>query len=143
MWRKTGVKLEKRKKAKETLLLLAGLGGVCLLYRFSGVGCPIKWAVGVSCAGCGMTRAIFCALRFQFGKAFYYHPLFWMVPICIFLYLAWGRVPKRAGKYLVWAVAACFAGVYVARLLYSDHQVVSIQIEEGMAAKLWRRFTVQ
>ena len=34
-------------------------------------------------------------------------------------------------------------GVYVARLLYSDHQVVSIQIEEGMAAELWRRFTVQ
>lgn len=138
-----GVKLERRKKAKETLLLFAGLGAVCLLYQASGIGCPIKWATGVSCAGCGMTRAILCALRLQFGKAFYYHPLFWMVPACMLLYLFWGQVPKRVGKCLAWAVAACFASVYIARLLYSDHQVVSIRIEEGMAARIWRHFIMQ
>ncbi len=84
-------------------MLLVGLGIVILFTHVSGIGCPIKWLTGISCAGCGMTRAIFYALQLQFGKAFYYHPLFWMMPFLVLLYLFWGKLAARVQKFIAWS----------------------------------------
>ena len=43
-----------------------------------GVTCPILYFTGISCAGCGMSRAWMCLLHLDFAGAFYYHPLFWI-----------------------------------------------------------------
>lgn len=42
--------------------------------------CPLKYIFGLSCPFCGITRAIYYAVQFNFDKAFYYH-LFWPVVI--------------------------------------------------------------
>ncbi len=42
-----------------------------LFYR-----CPVKLIFGIDCPGCGMTRAFLAALRFDYGAAFSFHPLF-------------------------------------------------------------------
>jgi hypothetical protein len=39
------------------------------------VSCPFYYAVGIPCAGCGMTRAVRFVLTLQFGRAFYINPL--------------------------------------------------------------------
>lgn len=48
--------------------------------------CPIKAIFSVPCAGCGLTRAMFCAMRFDFVGAFKFHPLFGVIALEI-LYL--------------------------------------------------------
>lgn len=40
--------------------------------------------IGVPCLTCGMTRAYSAALKLNFKAAFYYHPLFWIIPIFIY-----------------------------------------------------------
>ena len=37
-------------------------------------GCPFRFFFGISCPGCGMTRALLAALRLDFAAAFSYHP---------------------------------------------------------------------
>lgn len=48
--------------------------------------CPFRLILGISCPGCGMTRALHSMLRLDFSGAFHYHPLFWTIPL-IFIYL--------------------------------------------------------
>ena len=95
------------------LMLFAGLGAACVLYTVTGIGCPIKWLTGISCAGCGMTRAVICALRLDFVRAFDYHPLVFLMPFCVLLFLCWDKVPAKVQKWLALAAAACFAVVYL------------------------------
>lgn len=129
------------KKWKETVVLLAGLGLVLLFMEVSGIGCPIKWFTGISCAGCGMTRAVFFAVQLQFSKAFYYHPLFWMLPFLVPLFLVRERLSRKMRKGITWTVAICFVAVYLFRLLDPENAVVTIELENGFPARLWKRFT--
>ncbi|MEE1239121.1 MAG: DUF2752 domain-containing protein [Acutalibacteraceae bacterium] len=48
--------------------------------------CPIKAIFDIPCAGCGLTRAMICAMHFDFVGAFELHPLFGVIALEI-LYL--------------------------------------------------------
>jgi hypothetical protein len=52
-----------------------------IVFSFT-AGCPFLLVTGIPCPGCGMTRAILSALRFDFTAAFGYHPLFPLVILC-------------------------------------------------------------
>lgn len=54
----------------------------CVL-SFLPIGCPIKFATGLSCPGCGLSRAWFAALTLQPQEAFAFHPLFWTIPFAL------------------------------------------------------------
>ena len=41
-----------------------------ILESVFGITCPILFLTGISCAGCGMSRAWFCVLRMDFTGAF-------------------------------------------------------------------------
>lgn len=60
--------------------------------------CLIKSTAGFPCPSCGMTRAHIEALRFNFKKAFDYHPLF-IFPSIIFFTVIF-RNKFRAAEYL-------------------------------------------
>ncbi|MDE7047571.1 MAG: DUF2752 domain-containing protein, partial [Lachnospiraceae bacterium] len=50
----------KSKKGKELCNLLSAIAAVLMVYGLFtvlGIGCPIKFITGISCMGCGMTRA--------------------------------------------------------------------------------------
>lgn len=69
---------------------------------------------------CGMTRAYLSLLKLDLKSAFYYHPLFWVVPAIAGLLLI-----KKAGSKSRIAVlslaAAAFLVVYLLRLfVFSD-----------------------
>lgn len=122
-------------------MLLAVLAVVAIYFVFSilGIGCPIKWATGISCAGCGMTRAYLSLLHLDIEHAFIYHPLFWSVPLVlliIVLHMA-GRVSARAANYVKYLAAFLFIIVYVVRLINPEDTIVVANIQEGL---VWRAF---
>ena len=41
---------------------------------------------GLPCPACGMTRAYISLVHLDIKKAFYYHPLFWSVPLILLGY---------------------------------------------------------
>lgn len=75
---------------KHFFLVLA-LVGLCLY------GCPFSRLFGLSCPGCGLTRAWLCFFRGQWQEAFSYHLLFLPMPPMLFL-LIHRRVPPLADK---------------------------------------------
>ena len=77
----------KRSLLQKHLLMLALLGLLCLW------GCPFRRLLGLSCPGCGMTRAWLCALRGQWQSALAYHRLFWAGPPLILLFAHRNAVP--------------------------------------------------
>ena len=67
---------------KEKRGMISAISAVVILYIFLecfGITCPIKFITGVSCAGCGMSRAWLACLRFDFKKAFYAVYLYRMI----------------------------------------------------------------
>ncbi len=124
------------KKRKEALSLLIGIGLVVLWMSVTGVGCPIKRLIGISCAGCGMSRALLFAARLQFNKAFYYHPLFWLCPIIIALYIWWERISPVIRKRIVTLIVISFCFVYVLRLFFIENDIVVINVQSGVIPSL-------
>ena len=84
---------------KQDLAALAAVAALYAALHFAGFGCPIKAVTGVSCAGCGMTRAWLAALAGDWAEAFFYHPLFWMVPpaVLVFFLRKLGAGQPRGG----------------------------------------------
>ncbi len=106
----------------------------CVVPGRMGVSCPILLLTGVSCAGCGMTRALLAMLRLDFKEAFYCHPLFWLViPAALVLFYR-ERIPKKVFDSLAAAVCFLFLAVYAARL-FLPGDIVRFRPEEGL---IWR-----
>ena len=75
-------RINKRKNERKELI--CAVTAVVVLYTAMesiGITCPIKFITGISCAGCGMSRAWMAFFQLDIAKAFAYHPLFWLVPI--------------------------------------------------------------
>ena len=126
--------------------MLAAGGSVFALYVFffiSGIGCPIKFLTGISCMGCGMTRAWRQLLQFHIREAFAYHPLV-LVPIpAAFLFLFQEKFyeTKRKKSCYQWMVAVmimAFAVVYAIRLLQTGDDIVVFRPKQGFIYKLLR-----
>ncbi len=129
----------KRKLIESTL----GIFSVILLYtvfHFVGIGCPIKFFTGISCAGCGMSRAWLSVLKLDFCGAFYYHPLFWMVPIGFGLFIFKRKISTKVFKGLVWTGLIILLAVYVWRLIDPNDNIVVIDIKNGAIIRFISQF---
>jgi cytochrome bd-type quinol oxidase subunit 2 len=49
--------------------------------------CLVKRIIGIPCPMCGMSRAVFSFIQFDFRSAFFYHPLVYLLPFIIILFL--------------------------------------------------------
>lgn len=127
------------KRVKEAAALFVGIGLVVFIMSVTGMGCPIKAFTGVSCGGCGMTRALNAAVHLQFRQAFSYHPLFWVLPVGAVLFLAWESVPRKLQRVLLWGVLTAFVGVYLFRLLNPSDAVVTADIQSGWIARTFTK----
>ena len=109
--------MNKIKNPKEKLIFVFGVILYIFILRIFNSTCIIKEVLHIPCPGCGMTRAIFSALRFDFVQAFAYHPLFPLVPL-IFLYFIFdGRLIKKSVDItLIIAMFAAFLVVWILRL---------------------------
>lgn len=124
-------------KYKTTLTV----GGIVLftyvLLSAVGMGCPIQFFTGISCAGCGMTRACLHALRLDFAAAFAYHPLWLALPVAAFLLILFKvRKMERAFWAVLYVFAGAMLGVYVFRLFLTDSDIVVWAPESGFVYRL-------
>ena len=62
---------------------------------------------GLPCPACGMTRAYISLVHLDTKKAFYYHPLFWSVPLILLGY---------KNKKLIYILGIIFIIVWVIRM---------------------------
>lgn len=124
-----------RKHLWELFLLAISIGIVCIIENILGIGCPIRHFTGIPCAGCGMTRAILSALQLNFHRAFYYHPLFWMIPLTGIFLLFREHVPAKWNRGFWYLFAFLFLGVYVVRLIMRD-PVLEVNIRSGVIYRM-------
>lgn len=132
---------------KSVLDKAAAFLSVVLLYvflHFAGVGCPIRFVTGISCPGCGMTRAYIELLRFDFAHATFFHPL-WPLPMIFAVLYVLRAYLKRKGitvkhedaiiKAYAFANYAAFLTVYIIRMLYLRTDPVVFAPYEGAIFK--------
>lgn len=115
---------------------------VYIILNLLHIGCPIKFITGISCPGCGMTRSIFSIVHLDLNKAFHFHPLFFLVPImfCLFIFEAFLK-PKFVR--ITWfLLILTFIITYVIRLLFTENDVVSIDISSSIVIKLLHQINV-
>ncbi len=126
----------------ERIKLCFALSLIYLLLSILHIGCPIKFITGISCPGCGMTRAIFSLLRFNIRDAFHYHPLFFLTPILLYLFLFEAYIKSKYIK-IAWAgIIIVFLGVYLFRLFILPNDIVFIDINGSIVIKLIYNFIV-
>ncbi len=97
---------------------VAYLGLVALFYTF-GLSCIFQSIFGISCPGCGMTRALLAALHLDFKAAFSLHPMFWSVPLLyLYFWLDDGIFPgKMWDRILLCVIGAGFVVNWILKLL--------------------------
>ncbi|MBR6903065.1 MAG: DUF2752 domain-containing protein [Clostridia bacterium] len=81
------------------------ISGGCLVYR----------VFHIECLSCGMFHACLAALRLDFNRAFYLHPMFWSMPI-IALYIVFeGKLFKKkaANIAIILIIAIGFVVQYI------------------------------
>jgi hypothetical protein len=119
-------------------LILCLLVPVLLFAQRVGITCPIKYLTGISCPGCGMTRACVSALRLDFAAAFFYHPLWVMLPpIAVLGPLLYVKKSKKAFWLLIGIFVAAMLAVYLWRLLFSSGDVVVFAPATGRIGRLF------
>ncbi len=118
---------------------LRALGGIVLFYvviESLGVTCPILYLTGISCAGCGMSRAWLSLLRGDLAAAFAFHPLFLLPVPAAALLLFQRRLPRQVFRWGMGVVCALFLVVYLVRLLWLEDPVAVCEPSQGLIGRL-------
>lgn len=133
--------MKKYNKLKKQRIIIAAVFITIIVYvgvYLKGVPCIIKYLTGVSCLGCGMTRAWLAALKLDFSMAFYYHPLFFMPVIILIIILNRKRLKPKTLSVIIWAVLILFGIVYIYRM-FTPNDIVVFQPEKGLLYKIFNK----
>lgn len=104
-----------KKKVNSAQAVIVCVLAALALYA-SGIGCPIKFVTGISCPGCGMTRAWIAMLTAQPMLALAYHPLYWTVPLVFVLPLLRPRLSPLLFNVVCISTIIAFTVVWIVRL---------------------------
>lgn len=125
------------------------LGAYALINR--GFPCLIRSFTGFPCPSCGVTRAFFELAQGHVKEAFFWHPLWMLVPLCAILYFLdiqpFFKPPKfivilKRKKIMTVLLAVCFLlvfGVFVYRMIlyFPDQEPLSYN-HDALLPKLFR-----
>lgn len=104
-----------KKPQREYAVVLAVVILFYLAGMAVGITCPILELTGISCPGCGMTRAWLCVLHGDAAGAFSYHPLFLLPVVLAVLWLVRRRIPPKWMNRLVLALLLLTLFVWLLR----------------------------
>ena len=99
-------------------------------------GCPIRLLTGISCPGCGMSRAVFALVKLDLALAFEMHPLVFLLPLACLVYLMRRRIPKKVMTVLCITALCSLLIVYIIRMSQQGN-VVYADFESGLIYKLF------
>lgn len=130
-------KRNNRRKNERKELICAATAVVVLYTAMESIGitCPIKFITGISCAGCGMSRAWMAFLHLDIAKAFAYHPLFWLVPIAVIVLLCKSKINIKIYKIFMFTIVAAFVIVYMYRMIWGEGDIVVFKPRDSI---IWR-----
>ena len=129
---------KRNNKRKE---LICAVTAVVVLYTAMesiGITCPIKFITGISCAGCGMSRAWMAFLQLDIAKAFAYHPLFGLVPIAVIVLLCKSKINIKIYKIIIFTIIIMFAIVYICRLIWSGDDEMNLERQNNILFRIIR-----
>lgn len=110
---------------------------ICVLMQICGITCPILYLTGVSCAGCGMTRAWIELFQLHLSEAVEYHPLFWVPAIWMLIWLLRDRISSGKCKRIVYLTIAALLVVYTLRIVSPSDSIVVFKPENGVLFRIF------
>lgn len=113
------------------ILLFAAMAAFYLTH-----GCPFRFFTGISCPGCGMSRAVLALLKLDIGLAIEMHPLVFLLPVAAAVYFLRKRIPKKAMTALCVTALVLLTAVYIVRL-NGQSNVVYADFESGLIYKFF------
>ncbi len=123
-------------KYREYITIILSFSAFAAIWLIFSIPCPIKHLTGISCAGCGMTRALLSALSFNFDAAFIYHPLWVMLlPLTVLLVALKVKRKKLAFNITVGCAAVIFLAVWIFRMISGD-EIVAFELENSAVSRL-------
>lgn len=126
------------RKNKSIFAVVLGIGAYCVISYLFNIPCPIKTITGISCPGCGMSRACISLLKLDIQSAAHYHPLvFGILPIGACFIVFYARKAYKARKYFIIFVTILFFTVYFYRMFISHSPVLECNIENSIFVKLF------
>ena len=125
-----------KEKGKKAAFVLSSLAVVIIIYAF--MGCPIKFFTGISCPGCGMTRAWLMAFKLDLAAAFSYHPLFLLGPVLILAIYLYEKTNRKLYLVVLILLMILFFMVYFIRLFDPNDQVVTFDVQKSVLIKILR-----
>ena len=128
--------MQKVKKHKNKIM--AGFIACLFTVIYAVFGCPIKYITGISCMGCGMTRAFWAASRMRFVEAYHYHPLWPLVIVWIPLFFFRKKINKNIMNVLVGITVVAFLLVFLYRMIYGHDHVVVFEPTKGAIFRLFK-----
>ena len=133
------------KRKNERKELICAVTAVVVLYTAMesiGITCPIKFITGISCAGCGMSRAWMAFLHLDIAKAFAYHPLFWLVPIAVIVLLCKSKINIKFYKIFMFTMAGAFVIVYLYRMFIGTGDIVVFEPQNNILFRIIRKLNL-
>ncbi len=106
-----------------------------LFLNFCGITCPVKYITGISCAGCGMTRAWLSLFGLDIKEAFKYHPLFVLPAVFALFFIFKNRIPHKIYIGFIILSILVFIIVYLVRLANPEDTIIEINIKEGLIGR--------
>ena len=97
------MKIFRNKKIWLFLLLVAYFAVAYAVMDYFDIPCIFVRLFGIECPGCGMTRALFAVLRFDFLQALKYNVVIFFMPY-VFLYI-FCDFKHKAHKYILGFIA--------------------------------------
>ena len=100
------------------LVLLAILAAAVLAAVWLQIPCLLRSFTGIPCPTCGMTRAWLACFRLEIGVAFFYHPMFWSIPVLALAFLLDGfSFPGKKATDVIYIVTLLgFGAIWLIRI---------------------------
>ena len=133
------------KRRLNRIEVITSVAAVVVLYvilESFGVTCPIKYITGISCAGCGMSRAWIALLHFNIHEAFMYHPLFFLPPVVVIVMLLKSKINIKFYKIFMFTMAGAFVIVYLYRMFIGDGNVVVFEPQNNIVFRIIRKLNL-
>ena len=112
-----------KKRCRDFFFFCLLLGVYVAFITLTGIGCPIRFSTGISCPGCGMSRAVLLMLSGHFRAAFRMHPLVYAVlPAGIWLFFGPEQTAglRRFKKGMITVLVVLLLAVYAWRIYHHD-----------------------